>query len=815
MNVFFKQEGDKKSKGRMNPNFISADVRRLLLGAGCFLLSVPVLAAESDSLRVNDLDEVIIVAQPKENLRLRQQPLSSTMFSSQDMENLGGRDLRDLSAFVPSFTMPNYGSRLTSSMYIRGIGSRINNPAVGVYVDGLPIVSKNAYNFHAYQLGRVDVLRGPQGTLYGMNTEGGLVRLYSRNPMTNPGTEMNFGVGTKGLRKYDFAHHGKVCDRFAFSAAGFYEAQDGFFKNEFTGDHADQYEEAGGKLRLMWQPVDRLLLDFITDYQYVNQNGFAYGLLSTDGTTANPSTNRQSNYRRNMLNTGLKLKYQFSGFDFYSTTSWQFLKDNMLMDQDYLPDDYMHLVQRQHQNALTEELTLKSNGNGRWKWTFGAYGSYQWLKTNGPVYFDDALTNGIATGIRNSMYNAMLSSMQASMMQRGMPEAAARAAAEAAIEKAGGVSMSVAMGAPGLYRTPQMNVGLFHESNIELTHRLIAILGLRYDYNKVKIEYDSRAYMNMMANVMGTSATYALTSSLNGKSDDAYNQLLPKVGLTYRFDDNESNVYATVSKGYRAGGFNIQMFSDILQTELNANRNNAMRGDYDVAHDASAYEKINKTISYEPETSWNYEFGSHVNLFDGTVQFDLAGFYMLVKNQQLSVMAGNYGFGRMMVNAGKSSSCGVEASLRGTAIGGHLNFGLSYGFTHSVFKEYSDSVDGQKIDYEGKKVPFVPAHTIGGMADYRFDFNGKVRSLTVGMNFAAQGKTFWDEENTFCQKLYATLGAHVDLDFSNFKLSFWSRNLTDTQYNTFAFSSAATGKTLFFAQRGNPFQAGVDVKVHF
>ena len=79
--------------------------------------------------------------------------------------------------------MPSYGSRLTSSFYIRGIGSRINNPAIGVYLDGMPLLTKSAFNQHIYQIDRIDILRGPQGTLYGMNTEGGLVRIYSKNPL--------------------------------------------------------------------------------------------------------------------------------------------------------------------------------------------------------------------------------------------------------------------------------------------------------------------------------------------------------------------------------------------------------------------------------------------------------------------------------------------------------------------------------------------------------------------------------------------------------------------------------------------------------
>ena len=149
----------------------------------------------SDSSKVQDLDEVIVISQPKESFRLRQQPISSTMFSALDIQNLDVHDLRELSVYVPSFTMPNYGSRYTSSMYVRGIGSRVNSPAVGIYIDGMPIVSKSAFNVHSYQLERVDILRGPQGTLYGQNTEGGLIRMYSRNPMNYQGTDLNLSVG--------------------------------------------------------------------------------------------------------------------------------------------------------------------------------------------------------------------------------------------------------------------------------------------------------------------------------------------------------------------------------------------------------------------------------------------------------------------------------------------------------------------------------------------------------------------------------------------------------------------------------------------
>ena len=114
-----------------------------------------------DTSRVFDIDEVVVAVQPKEQYRLRLQPLSSTSLAAGQLSSLHATDLRQLSAYVPSFVMPEYGSRYTSAMYVRGIGSRINNPAVGIYSDGVPVMSKSAYNMHFYQTERVDVLRGP------------------------------------------------------------------------------------------------------------------------------------------------------------------------------------------------------------------------------------------------------------------------------------------------------------------------------------------------------------------------------------------------------------------------------------------------------------------------------------------------------------------------------------------------------------------------------------------------------------------------------------------------------------------------------
>lgn len=757
-----------------------------------------------DTSKVVDLDEIIVVSQPKEQVQLRQQPLSSSVFTNRELRQLNVRDLSQLSAFVPSFVMPSYGSRLTSSMYVRGIGSRSGSPAVGVYYDNLPLLGKTAINNHYYMLDRVDVLRGPQGTLYGMNTEGGLVRIYSKNPMNYQGTDIALGAGTGFYRNAEVAHYHRPSANFAFSVAGFYSGQNGFFKNQNTGDRADLTNEAGSKIRLMWKPGGRLTFDLTSDYQFVSQNAFPYGAYdNVTGNTAEPATTFTNTYKRQMVNTGLNVSYDFGSMLFTSTTSHQYLWDKMKMDQDYMPADFMELQQMEKMNAVTQEIALRSKNGGRWQHVTGLFGSFQWLSTTAPVTFGAGMKQMIAARVK-----PILESMGT------------------------GAKFSVCE-IPSFYidehfKTPAFNAGAFHESTFSLTGRLDVKLGLRYDYQEVRADYVTGGLLSLhfvipphVYSPVEYTATNKLTSAMDGSAFQSFYQLLPKLGLTYRIDDNNSNVYATVSKGYRAGGFNIQMFSDILQSEFMKNAMVLRYTDKDLPHTEADYDNVNNTIAYKPETSWNYEAGTHLNLFGGKLHADLAVFYMQIHNQQLSVMAGQYGYGRMMVNAGKSSSCGLELALRGSALDNRISWAVSYSYTHSTFRRYTDSISvngaKQAVDYKGKYVPFVPQHTFSATADYRFGLcrDGFLKAVTLGANVNGNGKTYWDSGNTLSQKLYAVLGAHVNLDFGCCSLDIWGRNLTDTKYNTFLVTNTFGSSGSSFAQQGNPIQVGADVRFHF
>lgn len=751
----------------------------------------------SDTSKVVDLDEVVVVSQSKETARLRLQPLSSSVFGTREMNSLQVRSLHDLSSFVPSFTMPKYGSRLTSSIYMRGTGSRMNAaaPSVPVYYDNIPLISKSAFSSHFYMLDRVDVLRGPQATLYGMNSEGGLVRIYSKDPMSYQGTDVSLGIGSRFQRHAEIAHYHRPADNFAFTVAGFYNGQNGFFNNTFLNERNDEMNEAGAKLRLKWKTTDRLTIDLTSDYQYTNQTAFPYGLYDvlTDE-TYDPATTTTNSYRRQMVNTGLNIGYDLGCMLLTSTTSHQYLWDRMNMDQDYVPEDYMHLMQEQKMNALTQELALRSRNESRWQHATGLFFSYEWLHTNAPVTFGDAMSDFIKT-------------------QWGMP-----AQAQNMLQFRNNQ-------VPGDFHTPQLNFGIFHESNIYLTDRLKATIGLRYDYSQVKIEYDTQAMFDLAVTMRGTTVVHSYLSQLASSDKNSYHQLLPKVGLTWQIDDEGSNVYAVVNKGYRAGGYNLQMFSDIFQTEeqgLGRQLQAMMTGDYTVKHTPWQIESVNNTITYKPEESWNYEAGTHLNLFGGKMKADASVYYAQIRNQQLSVMAGNYGYGRAMVNAGKSYSFGAELALRGSLIDNRLTWAATYSFTRAKFREYDDSISvgtgrdrhNAYISYKGNYVPFIPQHQFSAQADYRLDLgNSVLQNLTFGLNVQGQGRTYWEADNELSQKFYATLGAHAALDMGKVVLDVWGRNLTGTKYNTFLVNSKLTNQN--FAQRGLPVQVGVDVRMHF
>lgn len=304
------------------------DKSKLLIFALALLPIGNITAEEVDTLKIVDVEEVLIIAAPKENRKLRELPNAVTLLSQQDMQAAQVNSIKNLTALVPNIFIPDYGSRLTSAVYIRGIGSRINTPSVGLYVDNIPYIDKSAFDFNYSDIERIDVLRGPQGTLYGRNAMGGLIKVHTKSPFSYQGTDFRIGAGTHNQYNTSVTHYHRMNERFAFSAGGFYEYEGGFFRNAaLNNKKVDKGQSAGGRIRAIYLPSDNWKLDFNVSYEYGDQGGYPYGLYNKEtGDVAKTAYNDESSYYRNLLNAGLNVEYQAQNFTLSAVTGYQHLR---------------------------------------------------------------------------------------------------------------------------------------------------------------------------------------------------------------------------------------------------------------------------------------------------------------------------------------------------------------------------------------------------------------------------------------------------------------------------------------------------------
>ena len=122
----------------------------------------------------------------KQGLSLRNRSVAASVAGRRTIERQGITAVKELSRLVPNFYIPDYGSRMTSSIYVRGLGARIDQPVMGLNVDNVPYLSKDDYDFDLTDIERIEVLRGPQSTLYGRNTMGGVINVYTLSPLAYP-----------------------------------------------------------------------------------------------------------------------------------------------------------------------------------------------------------------------------------------------------------------------------------------------------------------------------------------------------------------------------------------------------------------------------------------------------------------------------------------------------------------------------------------------------------------------------------------------------------------------------------------------------
>lgn len=453
----------------------------------------------SDSVQ---LSEVIVTAE-KRNQRIKDLPTSVTSISISRLESEKAKSLRNISAIVPNFYMPEYGSKLTAPVYIRGVGSRINSPSVGLYVDRVPYFEKSAFAFDFADVERIEILRGPQGTLYGRNTMGGIINVITRAPRNHRELRLSSDFGNYGFMKYNLSYNEPISNKLAVLLNGGYTERNGYFTNNFHDESVGSDFTKNASLKVRFNPVKPLVLTYKIGGERSYEKGYPYGVLDSTNHVKEINYNYKSRYSRDIFDNSLTAALYLDKFVITSISGIQYLKDKQQIDQDFMPQDYYQVQQGVKQNQYTQEVVVTTNNSKYIDATLGFFGFTQNVDRDIDLLYGTDIQKlkvpGLAAGNGYVKYNKEENSGVAAFGQATLKKIA----------------------------------GLFDIS-----------LGLRYDYEHNSLNY-----------TYYTTKGETQTLKKDTLFKESFNELLPKVAVRFYLPYN-SSAYFTTSKGYRGGGFN-------------------------------------------------------------------------------------------------------------------------------------------------------------------------------------------------------------------------------------------------------------------
>lgn len=667
-----------------------------------------------------------------------------------------------LSGIVPGLHIPAYGASLTSTIYLRGLGSRMENPAMALYLDGIPVMDKNAYDFDWEGIRNAAMARGPQGTLYGRNAMGGVLSLQSLAPSDISGTDLHLEYGSASTLRagavLSFGNH-VVAASFRHGA--------GFFPNEYKNRNCDPYDGISAHWR--WdRPFDgRLYLSHTLWASLTGEGGFAYGPWK-DGRLQPVSYNDEGSYRRISVIDGVNARWFGDAVMADAAASVQLLADDMRMDQDFTPDSIFTLQQKQLSGAGTLEIRLRrKDGTAVWQPQTGIFTLYKLNHLAAPVTFK-------RDGIQRLILDNANGHIPAEIGYLSIPDP------EFPVDSD--------------FLTGAWNAALFHESVFTLGKWTITA-GLRLDYEGSRMDYDCLASLHYRF-VPTMKAEKAFSVPYRGRSHQAAFEVLPRLSVLFRASDRLS-LYSTLSKGYRAGGFNTQIFSDILQNEMM----NALMKDLGVYLDRPIVSVSADNTQYDPETAWNVELGSRFRNQD--LRAELSAYHLAVRGQQLTVFPPGLSTGRMMTNAGRSRNMGAEAELDWTP--GNFRAHVSLSWCDARFLRYDDG----NQDYAGNHVPYVPQHTLYVGAGYSFPLSG----CQLEVDSAARGDSpiWWNEDNSLREPFHLRLDGRIAAVFPQWEAYIRGENLANTPGRSFYFKSI--GNEFFAGARPRLLLIGLSIKL--
>jgi iron complex outermembrane recepter protein len=782
--------------------------------------------------------EIVVTAQKREQ-RLQDVPISVTAISSQTLQDMGVRDIKELTLLTPGLTVTSSSNESLTTARLRGIGTVGDNPglesSVGVVIDGV-YRPRNGVSFGDLgELDRIEVLKGPQGTLFGKNTSAGVINVITKQPEFDVGSNLELTAGNFGTLDGALSVTGPL---FGENVAGRLYAvsrkRDGFYDvNTGNGPRTDNEDSdkdvQGARGQLLIRATDDMDIRLIADYArrrerccvssqlVVGRTGPIIDLLAPDAGLVSPGStfdrdvfsNRSTGQSIRDQGVSAELNWDLGTATLTSISAWRNWESVNGQDQDYTTVDIQYREANSDQatefGQISQELRL-AGATERLNWALGAFYAAEDL---------DAKTN--------QLYGAQYESYYSLLFSR--PGAPTPELVSQLTGLAPGTAFPVGTGARDAYNQDSDAYALFTNSSITVTEQLELTVGLRYTNEQKDLDAlftntggaagctAARANFGAVAgylagNAASISSFYGLGCAAIG--DPVFNNLAQQqrinesewsgtTKLAYRFTEDVMS-YVSYARGYKASGYNLDRERILVSTS----------GPPVFAADPD--------MSFDPEIVDSWELGAKTTWLDNSLLLNAALFYQEFADFQLNTFTGT---SFVVTSIPEVTSQGVDFDFiwlpLGVDVGGG-NLSMQGGVTYAE-TEYGDFAPpfAGLFRLPGNQMSFAPKWSGGVSMTYDRPIGANLLWRgTLGAKATSSYNTGSDLNPVKMQDALTLVNARIALGSQSerWTLEAWAQNLTDEDYYQIVFDALYQSGT-FNTFLGTPRIYGLTLRMQF
>ena len=729
----------------------------------CLSFAYSSSAEDIDDEGVYYLEPITVTAE-KRPAELQKTPISVLAFTSDTIENSGIIAIQELALQSPGLVIGNSSNTSTPEIFIRGIGTTDISPgsdaSVGLYVDDVYIGRDKGMFFELFDLERIEVLRGPQGTLYGRNTIAGAINIITNKPTNKFTMSHQLKYGNFEFFNINGMLNGPIIKDYLFGRLSYsYSDRDGYSKNVFNGSRVADADNLSTRGSIWILPSDNVDILLSVDYSKDRPTAAAFkplltgesilggqltpvfGSITVAPNPGNPfdpfnhvepsdpfkvNQDLATIENRDIFGASGKLTWDLDNLSLVSISAYRKLDYNLVDNFDGLSVRLLDFLQDLEQKQFSQELRLTTISEDQLKWIAGLFFFYETS--------DEATTT--------------------------------------AFQDLGSLFGPGNFSATNFSEVEVYSYALYSEGTYNITNHLSATIGLRYTYEEK--DFKVERITNDLA---------ALGDPGFGKSteDDEWYALTPKFGLQFQ-PSAELMYYGTVSRGFKSGGFNS------LQTQ--------------------------REDSFDPEFLWAFEIGAKSTWLEKRLQLNVAAFVYNHDDLQVQTIISEGGFDRLATtNAAEAEAYGIEFEISSRPLlGFDINAGIA--LLETEFKKF---INASGADASGNSLKRSPKLSTNLTVQYTFPIN-EVGYFILRAEHQYQSKIYFTEtnESVLSEGGFHNINARAGYETENgrFSIAVFGKNLMDEETINFAIdlrNQLGTVNRIF----NHPRTYGVELTYHF